>query len=60
MRITKKELEDVAKAFCKKIEATFIYANEYEIGYETKYGALTHKDWNTIADLLSKLKEEEK
>lgn len=52
------ELERIAKAFCKKIEATFIYANEYEIGYETKHGELTHKSWTRIAEMLSNLKEE--
>ena len=57
MKINKKELEDVAKAFCKKIEATFLYANEYEIGYETKQGFMTHKSWEAIANILKEMEK---
>jgi hypothetical protein len=55
MKIKDSELLEVAKAFCEKIGATLIYVNEYEIGYETKNGALTHKSWYEIAEILANL-----
>jgi hypothetical protein len=58
MKIKDSELLEVAKAFCEKINATLIYVNEYEIGYETKNGALTHKSWYEIAKILANLEKE--
>ena len=34
------ELKAIAKAFCKKFGYTFIFANDYKFGYETKDGQL--------------------
>ena len=51
-----KELETVAREYCKKIGATLLYVNEYEIGYETKNGVLTHKSWQECAEILKQLK----
>lgn len=58
MKIMKNELEQIAQAFCKKIGATYLYANEYEIGYETKQGFMTHKSWEEVANILKQLEEE--
>ena len=57
MKINKKELEDIAKAFCKKAEVTLLYVNEFEIGYETKQGFMTHKSWEDIANILKEMEE---
>lgn len=55
--IDKKELESIAKEFCKQNDLTYIYANEYEIGYETKDGSLTHKSWYELYEILERQKE---
>ena len=50
---SKKELTEVAKAYCKKMGYTFIFANEYKFGFEDKNGNL----WTlTYTDLAEKLK----
>ena len=50
---TKGELTQVAKAYCKKMGYTFIFANEYKFGFETKNGGLFTL---TYFDLEEKLK----
>jgi len=49
-----KELTDIAKAYCKKMNYKFIFANEYKFGFETKNGELYTL---TYFDLEDKLKE---
>ena len=49
------ELIEVAKAYCKKMGYTYIFANEYKFGFETKEGSLFTL---TYFDLYEKLKEE--
>lgn len=50
---TKSELTQVAKAYCKKMGYTFIFANEYKFGFEDKNGGF----WTlTYFDLEEKLK----
>ena len=51
---TKSELTQVAKAYCKKMGYTFIFANEYKFGFETQNGGLYTL---TYFDLEEKLKE---
>ena len=48
------ELREVAKAYCKKMGYTFIFANEYKFGFEDKNGGL----WTlSYFELEEKLKE---
>ena len=52
---TLKELQEVAKAFCKKFGYTFIFANEDKFGFEDQNGNL----WTlSYFELYEKLKEE--
>lgn len=51
---TLEELKEVAKAYCKKMGYSFIFANEDKFGFEDKQGGL----WTlTYFELESKLKE---
>ena len=51
-----RELEEIAKAYCKKMGYTYIFANEYKFGFEDKNENL----WTLrYLDLESKLKEME-
>ena len=51
---TEQELKEVAKAYCKKMGYTFIFANDYKFGFEDKQGGL----WTlTYFELVDKLKE---
>lgn len=51
---TKGELTMIAKAYCKKMGYTFIFANEDKFGFEDKNGGL----WTlTYFELENKLKE---
>lgn len=48
------ELKAIAKAYCKKMNYTFIFANEYKFGFEDKNKNL----WTlTYYELAEKLKE---
>ena len=51
---TKGQLTQVARTYCKKMGYTFIFANEYKFGFETKNGGLFTL---TYFDLEEKLKE---
>jgi hypothetical protein len=42
---TKYELTQVAKAYCKKMGYTFIFANEDKFGFEDKNGQLWTLDY---------------
>lgn len=49
-----KQLEEIAKAYCKKMGYIYIFANEYKFGFEDKQGGL----WTmTYYELENKLKE---
>ena len=51
------ELQEVAKAYCKKMGYTYIFANEYKFGFEDKNGSL----WTlNYFELEEKLKETNK
>ena len=51
------ELQEIAKAYCKKMGYTYIFANEYKFGFEDKQGGL----WTlSYLELEEKLKEMEK
>ena len=50
------ELKAVAKAYCKKMGYTYIFANEYKFGFEDKNGNLWTMSYFELAD---KLKEED-
>lgn len=52
---TKDQLTMIAKAYCNKMGYTFIFANEYKFGFETKNGELYTL---TYFDLEQKLKEQ--
>lgn len=54
---TKEQLTEVAKAYCKKMGYTFIFANENKFGFEDKQGGLWTLDY---FELVEKLKELEK
>lgn len=49
---SKKELEEVAKAYCKKMGYKFIFANEDKFGFETKDEQLFTIDYFELYDLL--------
>lgn len=46
------ELEEVARAYCKKMGYEFIFANEYKFGFETKDGQLWTLDYFELAEKL--------
>lgn len=46
------ELREVAKAYCKKMGYTFIFANEYKFGFEDKNGNLWTLTYFELADKL--------
>lgn len=51
------ELVEIAKAYCKKMGYTYIFANEYKFGFEDKNGSL----WTlNYLELENKLKEMER
>lgn len=53
MAVKLKDLEDIAKAYCKKMGYEYIFANDYKFGFEDKNGNL----WTmTYFELESKLK----
>lgn len=54
-----KELTDIAKAYCKKMNYTFIFANEYKFGFETKSGELYTLTYFDLEDKLKEMKKEE-
>ena len=49
-----KELQEIAKAFCKKMGYTYIFANEYKFGYEDKYGGLWTLNYFELEEILKK------
>lgn len=49
------ELKAVAKAYCKKNGYTFIFANEYKFGFETKNGGLFTLTYFELADKLKEM-----
>lgn len=51
------ELREVAKAYCKKMGYTFIFANEYKFGFETKNGGLFTLTYFDLEEKLKELKE---
>ena len=51
MTLKQLECEEIAKGFCKKIGADFIYADEYSIGYELN-GVLIKKYWNELESIV--------
>lgn len=48
----REECIEVAKVYCKKNNYVFIYANEYDFGYEDKNGNLIKKSWNRLYEEL--------
>lgn len=49
------ELKQIARAYCKKMGYTYIFANDYKFGFEDKNGQL----WTlTYFELADKLKEQ--
>ena len=52
---TKEELTEIAKAYCKKMGYTFIFANEYKFGFETNNGGLFTLTYFELADKLKEM-----
>lgn len=51
------QLEEIARAYCKKMNYTFIFANEYKFDFEDEQGGL----WTlTYFELEEKLKRSDK
>lgn len=50
------ECKQIAKEYCKRIGADYIYSDLYSFGYEDKNGALVKKYWY---DLYEEMKEKE-
>ena len=48
------ELKEVAKAYCKKMGYTYIFANEYKFGFEDKNGSLWTMTYFDLAERLKK------
>lgn len=51
----KEKLEDckiIATEYCKRINATLIYADLYSFGYEDKSGNLVKKYWSDLYEEL--------
>lgn len=38
------QLEEIARAYCKKMNYTFIFANEYKFGFEDEQEKLKRSD----------------
>ena len=51
------ELTQVAKAYCEKMGYTFIFANEYKFGFETKSGELYTLTYFDLEEKLKNMKE---
>ena len=47
-----KELEQVAKAFCKKYGFNLVFVNQYKIGYETKEKEFFSLSWGDLFEIL--------
>lgn len=47
-----KELEEIAKAYCKKMNYEFIFANDFKFGFEDKQGGLWTMTYLELADKL--------
>ena len=53
-KVRVEDLEEIAKAYCKKMGYEFIFANDYKFGFQDKNGSL----WTlTYFELVDKLKE---
>ena len=50
MKLT--ELKLIAKAYCKKMNYTYIFANEYKFGFEDTNGQLWTMTYTELADVL--------
>ena len=46
------ELKAIAEAFCKKFGYTFIFANDYKFGYETKDGQFWTLYYTELEEIL--------
>ena len=51
------ELREIAKAYCKKMGYTFIFANEYKFGFEDKNGGLWTLSYFELEEKLKGLKQ---
>ena len=49
---TLNELKQIAKAYCKKMGYTYIFANEYKFGFEDKNGSLWTLSYFELEDIL--------
>lgn len=54
------DLQEVARAYCKKMGYNFIFANDYKFGFETPDGQLWTLDYFELGEQLKKMKKEEK
>jgi len=48
------ELEEIAKAYCKKMGYDFIFANEYKFGFQDKQEGLWTMTYTELAEKLKK------
>lgn len=51
------ELREVAKAFCKKMNYEYIFANENKFGFEDNNGNLWTMNYFELAEALKELKK---
>lgn len=51
-----KELEDIAKAYCKKMGYEFIFANDYKFGFMDKNEQLWTMSYFELEDALKEIK----
>ena len=49
---TLEELKEVAKVYCKKMNYTYIFANEYKFGFEDTNGNLWTMTYFELAEQL--------
>lgn len=54
------DLQDVAKAYCKKMGYKFIFANEYKFGFETNDEQLWTLSYFEMGEKLKEMKKEKK
>ncbi|MBO7614817.1 MAG: hypothetical protein J6T15_03880 [Bacilli bacterium] len=52
----KEEVIEIAKAFCKKYDYEFIFANEDKFGFQTKDGSLWTMNYFELEDILKNKK----
>jgi hypothetical protein len=59
MKTKLEQLQEIAREYCRQMGYTYIFANEYKFGFETKQGGLWTMTYDELAEKLKEMNKNE-